>query len=368
MQHVTIYRETGRYAGWPANYGMWAWGQEVVVGYTVGYFQPNGTFHARDRNRPFLTYQSRSLDSGHTWDVQLFPGETPGGRALSADEHLNEELWVANHLDGPTGPRPSPGGIDFSHPDFAMLCARTNLHAGSRSWFYFSTDRCHSWEGPYDLPTTQLLPSGEPGVAARTDYIVDDRHTCTLFLSAVKSNGREGSVFCARTEDDGKSFDFLAWVTPEPEGYTIMPASLRLSPARILCAVRCSAPRVDSTRPPCWIDLYASNDNGATWHFLTRPVADAGMGGNPPTLTRLHDGRLLITYGYRDAPYAIHALLSEDNGANWGAPIVLREGAGNHDIGYPRTTQLDDGTVVTAYYWNEDVDGERFIAATLWNP
>jgi hypothetical protein len=121
-------------------------------------------------------------------------------------------------------------------------------------------------------------------------------------------------------------------------------------------------------RPLCWIDLYASNDNGATWHFFTRPVANAGMGGNPPTLTRLQDGRLLMTYGYRDAPYAILASLSADAGVTWSAPITLRQGAGNHDIGYPRTTQLGDGTVVTAYYWNDDPDGERYIAATLWKP
>ncbi len=37
MQHATIYREEGRYAGWPANYGIWSWGDEIVVGFTVGY-------------------------------------------------------------------------------------------------------------------------------------------------------------------------------------------------------------------------------------------------------------------------------------------------------------------------------------------
>jgi hypothetical protein len=248
------------------------------------------------------------------------------------------------------------------------MCARTNLHAGSRSWFYISYDRCLSWQGPYDLPTSRLLPSGEPGIAARTDYIIDDRHTCTLFLTAVKSNGREGSVFCARSHDNGKNFDFVSWVTPEPEGYCIMPAGLRLSPSHLLCAVRCSDPRIGTERPLCWIDLYISYDNGATWQFCNRPVANAGMGGNPPTLTHLQDGRLLITYGFRDAPFSILAILSDDGGSTWSDPITLRTGAGNHDIGYPRTTQLDDGTVVTAYYWNDDADGDRYIAATLWKP
>ena len=147
-----------------------------------------------------------------------------------------------------------------------------------------------------------------------------------------------------------------------------MPASVRLSSSRILCAVRCSDPRVGDARPLCWIDLYASSDNGATWHLFNRPVANAGMGGNPPTLARLRDGRLLMTYGFRDAPYAIFAILSEDEGATWGAPITVRAGAGNHDIGYPRTVELDDGTVVTAYYWNDNAEGEGYIAATRWRP
>ena len=40
----------------------------------------------------------------------------------------------------------------------------------------------------------------------------------------------------------------------------------------------------------------------------------------------------------------------------------------NHDIGYPRTIQRPDGVVVTAYYFDEEPDGERFIEATLWKP
>jgi hypothetical protein len=37
MNHFTIYREPGRYAGWPANYGIWAWDHEIVLGFTLGY-------------------------------------------------------------------------------------------------------------------------------------------------------------------------------------------------------------------------------------------------------------------------------------------------------------------------------------------
>jgi hypothetical protein len=52
----------------------------------------------------------------------------------------------------------------------------------------------------------------------------------------------------------------------------------------------------------------------------------------------------------------------------WGEELWLRTGAGNHDLGYPRTVQRPDGKIVTAYYYNDKADGERYIAATIWQP
>ena len=33
-ENVIIYKEAGRYGGWPANHGLWQWGDEMVVGFT----------------------------------------------------------------------------------------------------------------------------------------------------------------------------------------------------------------------------------------------------------------------------------------------------------------------------------------------
>jgi hypothetical protein len=355
MNHGIVYGEAGRYAGWPANYGIWSWGQEIVLGFTVGYVDPQGGFHARDRTRHLVTMQARSMDGGETWKAGEMPCRTPGGRALSADEHMIPELHVANVLDDAL--QDPPGGIDFAGPDFALMCARSGLRAGAVSWFYVSRDRCRAWAGPYRLPSFGL-----PGIAARTDYTVLDARTCTLYLTAAKADGNEGRVFCARTVDGGASFAFRSWIGPEPEGYAIMPATVRLPGGRLLSAVR----RREGDR--CWIDLCASDDDALSWQYTGRPVNDTGSGGNPPAMTRLRDGRLCLTYGYRDPPYGMRARLSEDGGLTWGAEIHLRDGAGNHDIGYPRAAQRPDGQVVVAYYWNDDAAGERYIASTIWSP
>jgi len=37
--HVIVYRETGRYGGWPANHGMWSWGDEILVGFSQTYYK-----------------------------------------------------------------------------------------------------------------------------------------------------------------------------------------------------------------------------------------------------------------------------------------------------------------------------------------
>lgn len=362
MKHVTVYRETDRFAGWPANYGVWSWGNEIALGFTMGYTDLQGGFHARDKERPFVNMQARSMDGGETWDVIPMPCKTPGNRGLSADEHMNEGLRVGEVLDGEHAPTDCPDNVDFSHPDFALMCARTGLGPGVCSFWYYSQDRCQSWKGPFRLPMW-----GQTGIAARTDYLVDSPDRCTLFLTANKRNGREGRVFAARSYDGGRKFGFLSWLSEEPAGFQIMPASLRLSDGGILVAVRCTE-RGEFTASKHWIDTYLSEDDGLTWTHVGRPVPASGQGGNPPTLTLLKDGRIVLTYGYRAEPYGIRARISDTTGTIWSEDIVLRDDGGNADIGYPRTVLRPDGSLVTAYYYNDTPEGERYIGATVWNP
>ena len=354
-----MYLETGRYAGWPANYGIWSWGDEIVVGFTVGHYKSGGGFHERDRTRPFTTMQARSLDGGGTWHVSETPCQTPGGRALSADEHVDEPLRIAKHLNA-AGALSVCRGVDFAHPDFALMCARTCLAWGARSWFYTSVDRCRTWDGPFLLPAFGML-----GVAARTDYLVGGPAQCDLFLTGTKSNGREGRPFCARTVDGGASFELLSFIGDEPDGHAIMPASSRLADGSVLVAVRT---RGTDDVAGCWIDLFASDDGCRSWERLGRAVDSTGAKGNPPTLTQLQDGRQCITYGFRDPPHQICARMSADDGRSWSDTVVLREHAGGGDMGYPRTVQRSDGAMVTVYYWYDASGTDRYISATIWQP
>ena len=363
LEQVTIYREPDKFAGWPANYGMWAWGDELVVGFTVSTFKSTENFHARDRTKPSVTTQARSLDGGRTWTHGPFPGKTPGGRGLSADEHMIDGLKVEELIDGPEGPKQLQEAIDFTHKDFALMCARTGLEPGCVSFFYYSYDRAKSWNGPFKFP--QFVYAG---VAARTDYLVIGKNHCIVFLTANKFDGEEGRVFCAETKDGGLSWKFLSWIGEElwDKDHGIMPASLRLRNGDILVLLRAGHGQ-DYT-----METYKSKDLGKTWGPMRVATAfkdnAANHLGNPGTLNQLADGRVAMTYGNRDAPYSIDAKISTDDGETWGNTIVLRNGGGNHDLGYPRTVAAADGTLVTAYYFNESAVTERFIGGTRWTP
>ncbi len=350
-KHVKVYYEPGRFGGWPANHGIWSWGNEILVGYSRGYYKDFGEErHNIDRERPEEHWLARSLDGGETWTHE-HPAEKgqliPQGEALHGIETPGQEVpeW-----------KDCPGGIDFTHPDFAMTFRMADHHAGP-SRFYYSYDRGHNWEGPFRLPDM-----GTPGIAARTEYLVEGKHQLLAFLTAAKPNKREGRAFCARTVDGGKTWNFVSWIGPEPEGFSIMPAVVRLSDVELLCITR------DQTPERKWNSAYVSRNNGGTWEFLNEPASNLGE-GNPPSLLRLQDGRLCYVYGYRAAPFKIAAKLSADGGRTWSDEIVLRDDGGGRDLGYVRSVERPDGKVVSVYYfWDPETGPERYIAATIWDP
>jgi hypothetical protein len=347
QKHLTIARAPGRYGGWPANHGIWMWGTEILVGFSWGHMRPGGTAsgHPIDRQQPEEHMLARSLDAGETWALEkpagLTPPPSPGHIAGVPTERGGKDV---TELTTP---------IDFTAPGFALTARMSDINVGP-SWFFYTTDKGHAWNGPFKLPDF-----GQKGLAARTDYLVDGPRDLTLLLTAAKSSGREGRVICVRTKDGGLAWTLVGMVGPEPAGndFAIMPSSLRLSPTSILTLVRHRA----------WIESYRSDDNGANWTHVIRAVPDTGR-GNPPSLVKLRDGRLVVTFGYRAEPYGIRARISRDDGRTWSDDIVLRSDAVDWDLGYTRSVQRPDGKIVTVYYYNDASSTERYIGGTIWMP
>jgi hypothetical protein len=353
-EHVMVYHQRGRFGGWPANHGIWSWGDEILVGFSAGYHKDLGPkLHNIDRNKPEEHLLARSKDGGRTWSV-----ENPAPHGVLIGTLGMRHGTLPREYTEPE-PTDCPGGIDFTHPDFAMTCRMAAVHTGV-SRFYYSYDRGQCWKGPFRLPLF-----GQPGIAARTDYLVNGAHDCMLFLTASKRNQREGRPICVRTTDGAKTWAFVSYIGPEPEGYSIMPSTVRLSPRDLLTTIRRAG---DSENRRSWIEAWTSSNNGQSWSFLVAAVPDTGE-GNPPHLLKLADGRLCLTYGHRAEPFSIFARLSSDGGKTWGPPIAVRVDGGGRDIGYPRSVLRSDGKVVTVYYfWDRKTGPERYIAATIWAP
>ena len=89
-----------------------------------------------------------------------------------------------------------------------------------------------------------------------------------------------------------------------------------------------------------------STDGGKTWS-VPHPI---GVWGLPSHLLRLRDDRLLMTYGYRRKPFGNQARISTDHGKTWSEPITVSGDGANGDLGYPSTVELQDGTLLTAWY------------------
>ncbi|MHC4474029.1 MAG: exo-alpha-sialidase [Planctomycetota bacterium] len=326
IKHVMVYKEVGRACHWPANYGTWSWGNEILVGFRLAYYKETERGYSQDPERPTEYVATRSLDGGKTWKL-----ERPKG------------------LDTDAEPIFCPGGINFTHPDFALRCRGPV--------FAVSYDRGKSWSVPYELPD-----AGRRGAMARTDYVVNGRDDCLMFLSALKTNILEGQPFCARTTDGGKTLDFVSWMTSEPRGFSIMPSTVRIAKNELVSAIR----RMEDGLG--FIEVYRSNDDGKSWELLSRPAETGTHNGNSADMVKLADGRLVLTYGCRSEPYGIRAKISTDNGKTWGEEIYLRDDGRTWDIGYPQTVLRPDGKLVTVYYFTTEENSEQHIAATIWDP
>ncbi len=355
VRHAIVAVEKGRYHGWPANNGIWSWGDEILVGFTQGeYVQKTGHSIEGDQEN----HLAKSLDGGETW------------RAYRPVGYFRDGHWRFRGEEKMRLKEP----LNFLDPGLVVRVFSQGYHATEdpEGGFFTSHDRGESWNGPWSFH--DLYDEGElkgRHLSARTAYLGLGERECIFFISAKQPGKTESGnrVGCMLTADGGLNFEFLSWVTPEPqEEFAIMPQAVQLSEDRFILAYRKIYRNGGGESA---IEAYESGDRCRSWEYLST-VKITAPHHNPPALVKLADGRLCCSYGDR-CDLKIKARYSEDEGRSWGPEFVVRDDyyqchEKDRDLGYVSMVGRPDGALVAAYYWATAEHPEQYIAASIWKP
>ena len=226
-----------------------------------------------------------------------------------------------------------------------------------------STDEGKTWEtlGDFDAGFEHkyaaipygTISTGKDGSLRALVYMTT-RKDVTAFNDA----GNPFAAYMVRSDDDGKT-----WGKPALVGKDINETTaLHLGDGEWVAAAR-----TDERPDPEFgqeVRQYRSTDDGKTWKdegLLT------GYHRHPAHLLRLKDGRVLLSYGNRKEP-GIEVRFSADKGKTWDKPMrVIGLSAG--DLGYPSSTEREDGRIVTVFYAQTSPLRMGYHAgAVIWKP
>lgn len=356
----------------------------------------------------------------------LFPRRVQG-KLVIAHQHETRHMHPANIS------AMSDGEVVIAFRD-----AQAHLDRHGRMMLVRSYDGGESWRTPEEM---FALPNADHRSSAilelpNGDWVTYDYRAGSLYDdNGIFSLDEElvdlPSTWCAWSSDKGRHWNQVddPLVSPharnrftEPERHPLL-----LPSGRILLAAN-TVPKQFDERYFCEIAIFASDDNGRHWHYLSQlplyPFIDgepsliltdegdiiltsrsralepgwsntawtqAGMvvqfrsedkgvtwsQGEPtpmssmsaPThLLRLKDGRILCSHASRAYPGSIFVTVSADGGRSW--PLENTRVVANDIIGYdscyPTTCQLSDGALITAWYAN--LLGKFFLATLKYSP
>lgn len=145
------------------------------------------------------------------------------------------------------------------------------------------------------------------------------------------------------------------------------PHAFALDDGTVLCHIRVQGVYDDTFAGATVFSTYqsVSKDGGRTWS-KPEPILDI-KGGAPAHIMKHSSGTLISVYGYREAPYGIKVMFSDDNGKTWDAGHDIYVNGVSPDLGYPSTVELKDGSLVTVFYAKPTADSPAVIMQQKWS-
>ena len=409
VEHVVIARYPGVYCGHPRHGGMFNFGGgELAVTFNRA---PWDYRHANEFPHDFQYMErseqvlARSTDHGRTWPEEQRVIIWKRGDAVEA---LRARLWpqdrTREELD-----MSQPGACFFFGRCFAGKVVHDPAWGGTVPMFVTfslrSVDKGRSWER---VPTVIAPPAHAQAALVNAHspvHLPDGSFLLAVTVGGGACPGTTKEAALYMSDDNGLSWEYVNTIARDPTGiwgYTYN-ALIQLPGGRLQCYMMRQNANSHQGNWPC---LSVSDDGGLSWSpprlighlgyspwgarrrpghysqprcvcdpaervlptFEPLPTGDAIYRSPYPLLLR--DGRIVVLYARRKPPYGIGGMVSEDQGKTWSRDFVLRDDANCGDLGYPVATELEDGRIFTAYYYNVDDGntggGTRFIAASTF--
>lgn len=282
-----------------------------------------------------------SQDDGRTWHLRGVPApHEPGTNRMNVAAGCGHDGHLIVLASG-WSRRSSVG--DYSSPhDGEVLPV----------WVCCSEDGGETWERsetlvPPEGKNRPLIPFG--------DVVPISNNELGVCLYGWSSPDERNAYFYT-SSDNGRNWEMRGIIR---EGDITETTPVALPDGRILVAAR----TVDDQH----LDILESEDNGSTWNFCGQVTLGFQ---HPGHLLLLSDGRLLLSYGLRNKGlYGVGVRLSSDAGKTWEPPRVLVNFQTTTDGGYPSNVQVEDGTIVTAYYCKGIAEHQRYhMGVVRWSP
>jgi hypothetical protein len=223
-------------------------------------------------------------------------------------------------------------------------------------YYVRSTDGGQQRQGPFYPPQlqqeTQHSPAGSIIPACNRGALCEGENGRIYW--AVVASGDRTSVHLLTSDDKGLTWNYSGVIATDAK-FTFTETSMYETLKGDIVAFIRTAGMDDMA---C---ISRSKDGGKTFKWESM-----GFQGHPLNTLQLPDNRVLLTYGYRHQPYGIRArvLNAECTDFATAEEFVLRDDAGNGDIGYTWSVLLNNNKVLVTYYFNKN-NTTRHIAGTI---
>lgn len=292
---------------------------------------------------------SKSFDEGKTWSSPSVIIDTPlDDRDGGICPFGNSGVVVTSFNNSIEFQRKYGTGSDYRNAYLDEVSKLDNPEELLGSTIAISNDCGNTFSTPMNVPISS--PHGPCVLSDGTIFYVgrkfaDDNNGYHIECHVLNPDGT--TAFRSRIKD--VSTDLLS----------CEPHAIQLPNGNIIVHIRVQSKDTFTTYQSI------STDMGYTF---SDPIALLDVKGGAPAHLLMHSsGTLISVYGYREAPFGIRAMFSDDNGENWDTNNIIADDYLSSDLGYPCSVELENSDILTVFYARVGNNKHTVIRSIIWN-